>query len=614
MKQFKAESKKILDLMINSIYTNKEVFLRELISNASDAIDKLYFKSLQENLGLNFDSFSIHLDHDSKKKTITITDNGIGMNKEELEQYLGVIAKSDSESFKEANKEKEDVNIIGRFGVGFYSSFMIAKKVIVLSKKYGEDMAYEWSSNGIEGYNTKETNKDSHGTTIILTLKDDKEEENYSKYCSEYELKDLVKKYSNYVRYPIIMSVEKKELDSDGKETKNTYSVDETINSMTPIWNKKKNELSEEEINSYYDDEFHDSEKPISSIFISLEGSVDYKAVLFIPRKAPYDYYYKSFEKGLKLYSSNVLIMDKCKDLLPDHYSMVRGVVSSDLNLNISREVIQQTSELSKIAKSIEKKIKAELLNLLKEKREDYEVFFDSFGRRIKYSIWESYGMLSEELKDLLIFKSVKTDKYVSLEEYVKSMKEEDKYIYFARSNSIASAKLIPQVDYLLKKEVDILLFNYEVDEFLTKIMSKYMDKEFKSVTSGAINEEKIEYNDEEKQVLDYIKEKLGSNIEAANFSNTIGDFPVTFTSSGPISVEMEKTINQGPKEEAVSANKNLEINKEHKIHDILLSLNKEDKSKLDEVIDVLYNLARLNAGLEVDNIQEVIKKIANLI
>jgi molecular chaperone HtpG len=611
MKQFKAESKKILDLMINSIYTNKEVFLRELLSNASDAIDKLYFKSMKENLGLQLEGFSIKVDRDEKLRTLTITDNGIGMTKEELDQYLGVIAKSDSQNFKDLLEKKDDVNIIGKFGVGFYSSFMVSKHVSVTSRKYGSDESWVWESSGIDGYTIKPATKDTHGTQITLTLKDDTTDAHYHQYLEEYELKSLIKKYSNYIRYPISLEVEHHELDADGKETDKTYQVDETINSMAPIWTKKKKDLTTEEINQYYKDEFNEYEDPIESIFIDLEGNVPYKAVLFIPKKAPYDYYYKSFEKGLKLYSSNVLIMEKCAKLLSDHYSFVRGVVSCEIDLNLSRETIQHNSELEKIAASIEKKVSQELKNILKDKRKDYEDFFESFGLRIKYSIWESYGGLNEELKDLLLFKSVSEDKYLTLAEYTSKLKEDDKYIYFVKAKTTSAAKSIPQASYLLNKEKDILLFSDDVDEFVSKVMNKYDKYEFKSITSGAIEEQKEEDTQEEKDVLSQIKEILSSDVESVRFSSTLGDYPVTFTSSGPISVEMEKVLSSNPSEEKVVAQKVLEINRHHKLHDKLLSL-KDNKASLEELSSILYNLARLNAGLSVDNLASLIESIVN--
>ncbi|MDR2867378.1 MAG: molecular chaperone HtpG [Acholeplasmatales bacterium] len=613
MKQFKAESKKILDLMINSIYTNKEVFLRELLSNASDAIDKLYFKSMQENLGLQLADFSIHVERNENDRSLSISDNGIGMSKEELDQYLGVIAKSDSQNFKELLNKKDDINIIGRFGVGFYSCFMVAKEVKVISKKYDASEAWVWSSSGIEGYTIKEAKRDSVGTTIILTLKDDTEEEHYHQYFEEYELKNLIKKYSNYIRYPIILNVEHHELDADGKETDKTYQAPEIINSMAPIWTKKKKDLSVEEINQYFKDEFNEYEDPISSVFLDLEGNVPYKAVLFIPRKAPYDYYYKSFEKGLKLYSNNVLIMEKCPNLLSDYLSFVRGVVSCDLDLNISRETIQHSKELDKIEKSINKKVRDELLNILKEQRSDYEQFFESFGLRIKYSIWESYGALSEELKDLLIFKSLKEDKYLTLEEYTNQLKAEDKYIYFVKEKNISAAKSIPQAGYLLAKEEDILLFSDDVDEFISKVMSKYKNWEFKSITSGSLEEKVEELTAEEEELLKSIKEVLDDKVEAVKFSSTLGEYPVTFTSSGPISVEMERVLRENPSEEKVESKKTLEINRHHKLHDKLLNI-KDKTVELKDISLVIYNLARLNAGLSVDNLAELIKQIIELL
>jgi len=615
MKQFKAESKKVLDLMINSIYTNKDVFLRELISNASDAIDKLYYKSLNENLGLNVDDFKISISLNKDKRTLTIEDNGIGMSASDLDNFLGVIAKSDSESFKQLLENKDNVNIIGQFGVGFYSSLIVSKKVSVLSKKYGSEEANEWLSDGIDGYSIKKAEKASYGTIITLTLKDDTDDFEYSQYLEEYKLRELIKKYSDYIRYSITLPVIKNELDADGKETANTYTVEETINSKVPLWNKNKNDVTEEELNSYYKDEFYDYEDPLAVINTKVEGNVDFKALIYIPKKAPYDYYYKSYKKGLKLYTNNVLIMDKCSALVPEHFSFIKGVVSADLDLNISREVIQKSKELERIEKTIEKKVKNELETLLKDKKDEYVNFFESFGLRIKFSIYESYGGQTENLKDLLIFKSLKLDSYVTLKEYVEKLTEEQKDIYYVKAKDKDAASNYPQVRYLLSKEIDVLLFSDDVDEFLVQIMNEYDKKTFKSVLDTNTFSGKVDLNEDEEKVLKELAEELKDQVELVKFSKELLDYPVVLSSEGQVSIEMEKVLSkQAGNEEKVVAKKVLEINYNHAIKDKLISLYNDNKDKFKEYSKILLDLAKLNSGLEVSDTNTLIVKIIDLL
>ncbi|MDR2827952.1 MAG: molecular chaperone HtpG [Acholeplasmatales bacterium] len=622
MKQFKAESKKVLDLMINSIYTNREIFLRELLSNASDAEDKLYYKSLKENLGLTQGSFNIKLEVNKKDKTISITDNGIGMTKDELETFLGTIAKSDSEQFNEEIKDKE-VNVIGRFGVGFYSAFMIAKKINVISKKYGSDEAYIWSSSGIDGYTIKESKKDSYGTQIILYLKDDTTEVTYSNYLEEYEIRSLVKKYSNYIKYPINMDIEKeKEIKSDleveeGKEKEPVYEKfieTETLNSMTPIWTKKKKDITDEEFNEYYKSEFHQYENPISTIFSKVEGNLEYTALLYIPSKAPYNLYYKNFEKGLKLYSNNILIMDKCKELLPDYFAFTEGIVSCDLDLNISRETVQTNYELKKIAQSIEKKIKSELETLLKDKRSEYEEFYKNCGLRFKYSIYESYGSAAANLQDLLLYKSLKDDKLITLKEYKENIKENQKQIYYVSSTTSDSAKAIPQTGYLLDSGYDVLLFSDDIDEFVIQMLGKVDDLEFKNITTGSLGLEELKTNDSDKELVNYLKEQLKGKVDNVKLSGELKKYPVALTSDGNLTIEMEKLINKLPNSEKVNASKILEINYNHSIYQKLLELYVNDKDKLNEYASILLDFSKLIAGLDIEDKASLVIKVSELL
>ena len=622
-KEFKAESKRLLEMMINSIYTHKEIFLRELISNASDAMDKLYFKSMSENTGITRSDMAIKLEVNKDDRKLMITDNGIGMTKDELENNLGTIAKSGSLAFKNENEKTEDVNIIGQFGVGFYSAFMVAKKVTVISKAYGADTAYMWESEGVDGYTISEAQKDDHGTQIILEIKDNAEEENYDEFLTPYKIKQLVKKYSDYIRYPIRMDMEHEKLKDGSKDEYEKEIVTETLNSMTPIWKKSRSELKDEEYNQFYKDKFYDFEDPLLHIHTRTEGTATYTALLYIPAKAPYDYYSKNFEKGLQLYSSGVLIMDKCGDLLPDYFSFVRGLVDSeDLSLNISREMLQHDRQLKLIAKSLEKSIRNELKKLQKNDREKYEKFFDAFGTQLKYGIYESFGANKENLQDLLMFKS-SFGGYVTLEEYVSRMKEEQKYIYFASGSSIARIEALPQTEMVRDKGYEILYFTDHVDEFTMQMMHDYNGKEFKSVSADdlgletdAEKEEIKKAEEDNKGLFDLMTEKLGGKVKAVKLSQRLKTHPVCITSEGMLSVEMEKVLSAMPDEQAhnAKAEKILEINASHPIFEKLKKLYAEDnKDKVAEYADILYSQALLIEGMPIENPVEFTNKLCEI-
>ena len=622
-KEFKAESKRLLEMMINSIYTHKEIFLRELISNASDAMDKLYFKSMSENTGITRSDMAIKLEVNKDDRKLIITDNGIGMTREELENNLGTIAKSGSLAFKNENEKTDDVNIIGQFGVGFYSAFMVAKKVTVISKAYGSDTAYMWESEGVDGYTISEAQKDDHGTQIILDIKDNADEENYDEFLAPYKIKQLVKKYSDYIRYPIKMDVEHEKLKEGSKDEYEKEIVTETLNSMTPIWKKSKTELTDEEYDQFYKDKFYDYDKPLAHIHTRTEGTATYTALLYIPAKAPYDYYSKNFEKGLQLYSSGVMLMDKCADLLPDYFSFVRGLVDSeDLSLNISREMLQHDRQLKLIAKSLEKSIKNELKKLQKNDREKYEKFFDSFGTQLKYGIYESFGANKENLQDLLMFKS-SFGGYVTLEEYVSRMKDEQKYIYFASGSSIARIEALPQTEMVRDKGYEILYFTDHVDEFTMQMMHDYNGKEFKSVSADDLgletDEEKEEIKkaeEDNKGLFDLMTEKLGGKVKAVKLSQRLKTHPVCITSEGMLSVEMEKVLSAMPDEQAhnAKAEKILEINASHPIFEKLRKLYAEDnKDKIAEYADILYSQALLIEGMPIENPVEFTNKLCNI-
>ena len=623
MKQFKAESKRLLDLMINSIYTNKEIFLRELLSNASDAIDKLYYQSLTDkSIKVNKKDLCIKIEIDKENRLLKIIDTGIGMNKEELENNLGMIAKSGSLQFKEENEKKKDVNIIGQFGVGFYSSFMVSDDVTVISKKYNEEDAYKWESTGAEGYTITKDEKDTYGTTIILKIKSDNEEYNYSDFLDTYTIETLVKKYSDYIRYPIKMNVTRRELKKGSKDEYEDVTEEETLNSMIPLWKKDKNKITEEEYNNFYQSKFYDYENPIKVIHTSVEGMTSYKAILFLPAHAPFDYYSKEYEKGLALYSNGVLIMDKCSDLLPDYFGFVKGVVDSDdLSLNISREILQQDRQLKLIASNIEKKIKSELESMLKDERDKYEKFFKEFGMQLKLGVYNDYGMHKDELKDLLLFYSSKDEKYITLKEYVSSMKDDEENIYYACGETIDKINMLPQVEKVKDKGYNILYLTEYVDEFAIKSLMEYDGKKFVNVSEENLDldteEEKKEIkkiNDENKEMLNSMKEIIGSDISDVRFTHRLKNHPVCLVSEGPVSIEMQKVLNAMPTDQSINAKIILEINSSHKIADKLKELYKSDKEKFNEYTKILYSQSRLIEGLSIENPTEISNLICDLL
>lgn len=605
-KQFKAESKRLLDLMIHSIYTHKEIFLRELISNASDAIDKLYYRALSENItGLSRDDFAITLTIDKGNRTLTVSDNGCGMTKEELENNLGTIAKSGSLAFKKENEAKDDIDIIGQFGVGFYSAFMVADEVKVISRSYQGDEAWCWQSKGSEGYTISSAEKDSHGTDIVLKIKESSDEENYDEFLDQYRIESLVKKYSDYIRYPIKMEKTKsrKKEDSDEYES---YTEVETLNSMVPIWKKNKNEVSLEDYCQFYKDKFFDYNDPLRVIHSSTEGASTYNALLFIPEKPAFDYYSRDFEKGLQLYASGVLIMDKCADLLPDCFSFVRGLVDSqDLSLNISREMLQHDRQLKLIESRLEKKIKSELLSMLKNDREKYETFWKGFGRQIKYGLYSSFGANSELLSDLLLFYSSSEKKLSTLEEYVGRMPEGQKYIYYACGDSLERIDQLPQAELVKDKGYEILYFTEDVDEFVTKMMPVYKEKEFRSVSAddlGLENEEEKEetqkQQEENKDLFGAIKEALGERVEEVRLSRRLKNAACCLTAKGQVSLEMERVLNAMPGEQKVKAERVLELNPDHEIFPILQKLYPDHPEVLADYAELLYAQALIREGM----------------
>lgn len=627
-KQFKAESKRLLDMMINSIYTHKEIFLRELISNASDAIDKLYFKSLTDDkVGMNKDDFKIEITADKENKVLTISDNGIGMTADELENNLGIIANSGSFKFKNENEKTDDVDIIGQFGVGFYSAFMVAKEVEVRSKAYGSDKAYMWKSSGADGYTIEECDKDSVGTEIRLTLKDDTETECYDEYLEASTIKELVKKYSDYIRFPIKMDVEKTKRKADAKE--DDYSDDayetvienETLNSMVPLWRKNKNELKPEDYNNFYKEKFFDYTDPLKYIHSKIEGTVTYDSLLFIPARAPFNFYSKDYEKGLQLYSSGVLISDKCADLLPDYFSFVRGLVdSADLSLNISREMLQHDHQLKTIAKSIEKTIKSELKKMLNNEREKYEQFWKTFGIQIKFGVYDNYGRDKDAVEDLLMFTSSYENKLTTLDEYVSRMKEEQKYIYYAAGDSVEKIQALPQTELLRDKGYEILYLTDNVDEFAVKVLMRHGDKEFRNVSEGdlgidteAEKEETKKLAEENKDMLSFITAALDGKVKETKISDKLKSHPVCISSSGQISLEMEKILNQNPQNEKVKSEKVLEINPNHKIFAAMQKLYGEDKEKFKDYASILYDQALLIEGMQIEDPVEFSNKICAL-
>lgn len=623
-KEFKAESKRVLDLMINSIYTNKEIFLRELISNASDAIDKLYYRSLtKKDVTLNQSSLEIDLKLDKENKNIIIKDNGCGMTEKELEENLGTIAKSGSLKFKEENEKKEDIDIIGQFGVGFYSSFMVSDKVTVKTKSPDDEKAHIWVSEGIDGYTIDECDKNDIGTEIILHLKDDTDDEKYSEFLDEYKVKELIKKYSDYIRYPIKMETTHTKLKEGTKDEYEDVKEMETLNSMTPLWKRKKSEITEEEYEDFYTSKFNDWEKPLKIIHIAVEGQYSYNALLFIPNHLPYDYYTKEYEKGLQLYSNGVLIMDKCADLLPDYYGFVKGLVDSqDLSLNISREMLQHDRQLKVMAKNIENKIKAELEKMLNENREEYEKFFAIYGTQLKFGTYADYGMNKDKLKDLLLFKSSKEEKLVTLKEYVERAKEGQDTIYYVSGETVDKIKGLPQVESVSDKGYEILYLTENVDEFVLQILVEYEGKKFKNVCADNIDmgteEEKValkKINDENKEMLDTMKEALKGDVQDIKFTDRLTKHPVCLTTEGGLSIEMAKTINsQMGANEAVKAQTVLEINKDHVIVSKLKELFNSDKEELKKFTKILYSQARLIEGLTIENPTEYSNWICELL
>ncbi len=622
-KQFKAESKRLLDLMINSIYTNKEIFLRELISNASDALDKLHYRSLTDkNIKVNFDELEIKIEANKEKRTLTIEDNGCGMTKEELETNLGTIAKSDSFRFKEENEKREDTNIIGQFGVGFYSAFMVSDEVIVESKSVDSNEAYCWTSTGADGYTIKPCEKEKVGTKIILKIKQDQEEENYSEFLDEYKIKEMVKKYSDYIRFPIKMDVEH---NKKKENTENEYEKvveTEILNSQIPIWKKKKSEVSDEDYDHFYQEKFSDYEKPAKVISTTVEGQYSYTALLYIPSHLPFDYYTKEYQKGLKLYSNGVLIMDKCSDLLPDYFAFVKGLVDSqDLSLNISREMLQQDRQLRVIAKNIENKIKNELQNMLKNDREAYEKFFNVFGVQLKYGTYNDFGLNKDNLKDLLMFYSSNEDKLVTLAEYVSRMNENQKEIYYACGETINKIELLPQVEGVKEKGYEILYLTDQVDEFVLQVLMEYEGKKFVNVCANSIDldtEEEKEnlkkVNEENKDMFNTMKEALASEVQDVRFTHKLKNHPVCLTSEGAISVEMEKVLNSMPNNQQIKAQTILEINADHPIAEKIKKLFTQNKEDLKEYTKILYAQARLIEGLSIENPTEISNLVCKFI
>ena len=616
-KEFKAESKRLLDLMINSIYTHHEIFLRELISNASDALDKMYYKSLTENDGMSREDFYIRLTPDKEARTLTVSDNGCGMTAEELENNLGTIAKSGSLAFKQENEAKEDIDIIGQFGVGFYSAFMVADHVKVVSKPYGSDKAWAWESDGADGYTIEEAEKDSFGTDIILTLKADNDDEAFSEYLETYRLTQLVKKYSDYIRYPIRMMVESQRVkEGTGTDDKpaeyESYTEDRTLNSMVPIWKKSKSEVTEEEYNSFYQDKFFDYTPPARVIYSSTEGASTYHALLFIPSRMPYDFYTKNYEKGLQLYASGVLIMEKCADLLPDYFSFVKGLVDSeDLSLNISREMLQHDRQLKLIASRLEKKIKSELKSMLTNEREKYEEFFKNFGLQLKYGVYSDYGTHKELLQDLLLFYSSSEKKMVTLDEYVGRMKEDQKYIYYACGETTDRIDRLPQTELLKDKGFEILYLTDDVDEFALKMMMKYADKEFRNVSDKDLgletevdSKEIQKQNEENGELLRFMKDALGDKVSEVKLSERLKSHPVCISSDGGVSIEMEKVLSAmpGANGQKIQAKRVLELNASHPVFARLQKLFAENSDAVKEYTSLLYDQALLIEGLPIED------------
>lgn len=608
-KQFKSESKRLLNLMINSIYTHKEIFLRELISNASDAIDKRYYMSLRDNnIDFNKDDFYIRITPNEEERILTVSDTGIGMSKEELDSNLGIIAKSGSFDFKENNEIKEDVDIIGQFGVGFYSAFMVSEKVTVISKRADSEEAYKWESTGADGYTITPCKKDSVGTDIIMRIKPSTEDEDYDEFLDAYNIKSLVKKYSDFIKYPIKMMMKKRKLKEGTENEYEDYFEDEILNSMVPIWRKNKSELKEEDYHNFYTEKHFGYEKPLKYTHVSAEGVVSYNAILYIPARAPFDFYTKEFEKGLELYSNGVMIMKKCGDLLPDYFGFVQGLVDSpDFSLNISREVLQHDKQLQFIAKKIKEKIKSELLSMLKEDRETYEKFFINFGKVLKYGLYSDWGLNKEFLQDLVMFYSSYEEKLTTLDEYVSRMKEDQKYIYYAAGESVDKLSKLPQAELIADKGFEILYFTDEIDEFAIKVLLNYKDKEFKNISSSDLDIKSEDDNtdnvEENKELFAFMKESLGEKVKEVRASKRLKTHPVCLATEGELSIEMEKVLNALPdKPSSIHAEKILEINTSHQIFEKLKDAFHNDKEKFKKLSNVLFNQALLIEGLTIED------------
>jgi molecular chaperone HtpG len=619
-KQFQAESKRLLEMMINSIYSHKEIFLRELISNASDAIDKLYYKALTDDtLSFNKESYYIKVIIDKDNRTLKISDTGIGMTKEDLENNLGIIAKSGSLAFKNENEIKDGHDIIGQFGVGFYSAFMVADNLTVISKALGSVEAYKWESEGADGYTIEPSEKDSVGTEIILKIKENTEDENYDEYLEEYQLKSIIKKYSDFIRYPIKMDVTTNKLKEGSESEFEEIQEEQIINSMVPIWRKNKKELTDEDYNHFYSEKRYGFDQPIKHIHISVDGAVRYNAILFIPEKIPFDFYSPEYEKGLELYSNGVLIMNKCADLLPDYFSFVKGMVDSeDLSLNISREILQHDRQLKLISKNINKKIKSELQTILKDEREKYDEFYKSFGRQLKYGVYSDYGANKETLQDLLMFYSSKEKKLVTLDEYVSRMPEEQKFIYYASGESYERIEKLPQTELVSDKGYEILYFTEEIDEFAIRMLMTYKEKEFKSVSSGdlgieAEESQTDEVTNENKDLFDYMKNILSDKVSDVRISKRLKSHPVCLTTEGEISIEMEKILKAMPNNQNIKADKVLEINAHHDVFNSLKDAFDNDKDKLNLFTNLLYNQALLIEGLPIQDPVEFTNDICKI-
>lgn len=619
-KQFKAESKRLLDLMINSIYTHREIFLRELISNASDAIDKIYYKALvDETITFEKDDYYIEVTVDKGNRTIKIADTGIGMTKEELDDNLGVIAKSGSLQFKKDNEIKDGHDIIGQFGVGFYSAFLVADKVTVISKAFGNEEAYKWESQSIDGYTIEACSKASIGTDIILKIKESTEDENYDEYLEEYKIKSIIKKYSDFIRYPIKMYITTSKPKEGSDNEYEDIVEQQVVNSMVPIWRKNKNELTKEDYENFYAEKHYGFDKPVRHMHISVDGAISYNAILYIPERMPYDFYTKEYEKGLELYSSGVLIMNKCSDLLPDYFGFVKGIVDSeDLSLNISREILQHDRQLKLIAKNIKGKIKSELESLLKNDREKYENFFKTFGRQLKYGIYSEYGSNKDVLQDLLMFYSSKEKKMVTLDEYISRMPEEQKYIYYAAGDSIERIEKMPQIEIVLEKGYEILYFTEDVDEFAIKMIMNYKEKEFKSVSSGDLGiesdeKENKEQLEENKDLFEYMKNTLADKVKGVKASKRLKQHPVCLSNEGELSIEMEKVLNSMPNNQNIKADKVLEININHEVFNSLKDAYENDKEKLNLYTNLLYNQALLIEGLTIEDPVEFTNNICKI-